>query len=172
MQKIILFSLIAIAVGYVVYNYYIMATNHKIIELTQEIKNKEDKFNQLDEFSKTTTAAKKQIANLEMANTILGEKIPDYNCSTEFTTELYSLTMDNSMKADNININSSEEGEYGIVKISLDTTGSSNDIKKVINYFENHKRKLLLKSFRMQTGINDTYTASLNFELYYEKSKL
>jgi Tfp pilus assembly protein PilO len=172
MQKIILFSLIAIAVGYVVYNYYIMATNQKIIALTQEIKSKEALFKELDEFSKTKKDAAKQIGQLEMANTILSEKIPDYNCSTEFTTELYSLTTNKSMRADNININSSEEGEYGVIKISLDTTGKIDDIKQIISYFKNHKRKLLLKSFRMQTGTDDAYTASLNLELYYQKSKL
>lgn len=171
-QKIILFSLIAIIIVYVVYNYYIMTSNQRIIELSQQIKEKRILFNDLNSFKAKKKEAVKQISQLEAATTILSEKIPDYNCRTEFTAELYSLTSSKALNAYNVNMNPSDEDKKdGVIKISLDTAGKYQDIKQVINYFKNHKRKIMLKAFRMQAKGDGTYTASLNLEMYYQDSK-
>lgn len=167
--KTIIVVLMLLIAGYFIYDYYILASNEQIIQLREELKIKEDKIKELKKVRKNKKAIENKIREYENELSKLTEKLPVHQ-GNQLVQEFFEDKNKNKIPIDDIKVVfSKNEKGYNVMKISVKTAKNLNVIKEVINYLNNYKRKISIKTFSMQAGVNDIYTATIDAELYYSE---
>ena len=167
-QKIILTFLILIGIGYGIYEYYLISSNERIAILNNEISVRKSLLEQMYDVRKNKSQIEKQIQNIEMELTNLEEKLPSKDYCSEFINDFKIFIMSRKIYFDDRKFMSTEErGNYYISIVPIDVKGSLSEISQVINFLNNYKRKLYIKGIRLQAKPDNSYSGSINLELYY-----
>lgn len=170
-QKTVLLFLIAVVIGFLVYNLYISKSNARVVQLNGEIRSKQTQVKELRSISKKRSEVEDRINHLEKELEYIDREIPDSDSNRELTEELYELLKSKELKIDNISITYPDSGkaQFGTTRLSIQSTGSLMEIEEVINYLRNNKRRLAIKMFSIRSNPDNTYSASINVELKYIK---
>jgi len=168
-QKIILFIVILAGVGYAVHKYYISISNEKIQTLTLEYEEKSEKVKNLQTWSKKRQEAQGMIEDYQNELIKIEEILPSKSQGSELTMDIYKMIKNSAIKADKVDLSFPKENEkYNITRVSINTSGTLNEIKEVINYFKSFKKKLVVKTFSVQATPRD-YSAKIDLDLYSMK---
>ena len=169
-QKMTLALLILIAIGYAIYEYYLTSSNENIAMLKNEISVRRSMLEQLYDIRKNKSQIEKQIQNIEMEHANLEEKVPSKDYGLELISDFKIFIMSRNIYFDDRKYMSTEErGNYYTSIVPVDVKGSLGEIRQVINFLNNYKRKLYIKGIRLQAKPDNSYFASINLELYYMK---
>ena len=139
--------------------------------MREELKNKQSQLNELTSIEKKRDEVESKITYMENELEYINNKIPDYDCSKELTEEFHNLIISKKIKINTGEVTYPDSGkdQYGTSRISIQSTGSIEDIRGVVNYLKHHKRRLTIKMFSLQANPDNTYSASINVELAYIK---
>ncbi|MGE5328867.1 MAG: type 4a pilus biogenesis protein PilO [Deltaproteobacteria bacterium] len=169
LQKIILFVLILAGVSYAVYKYYISISNENIQKYSLEYNEKNKKVKNLERWSKKREEAERKIEAYESELIKVEELLPSKSQGSEITMDIYKMIKSSTIKTDNVDLSFPKENEkYAITRVSINTSGSLDEIKEVLNYFKGFKKKLIVKNFSVQ-ATPQNYTAKIDFDLYSMK---
>ncbi len=161
-------SLLIIFAAALVYLIFLSCSYNRPALLKEEIRAVQGRIEQLTVFSKNLSEAEGQIETLQNQIRQVEEKIPGYDCSNEFARELYGFVLGKKLNIDEIRIDSPiQKGSVKAYRFTIETSGSLDQIKQVIGYMNNHKRKLVIRTFSMREKPDSTYSAIMSVELYH-----
>lgn len=142
--------------------------NGDIKELSKEIKIKQGEIAQLKKFEVEKIQAQEQIKSLQNELVWLDEKLPTYDYSGEFINELYEQVKNKELTVDNVNVNIYHQKDiYKTARLSITVNGSLKNIQDMINYLNSYKKKVSIKTFNLQARPDNTFSGSINADLYY-----
>ncbi len=164
-HKILLVIFVAAAAAYLIYWSY---SYDRVALLKEQIKAAQSRIDRLEALRENLPESESRLKSLEVQIKHVEDKIPDYDCSNEFARELYGLVSAKRLYIDEIRIDSPvQRDSLQTYRFLIEASGSLDQVKQLVRYMNNHKRKLVIRTFSIRERPDNTFSAIMSVELYH-----